>query len=105
MQVKVGCSIVFHISIFRLVCYLKSSHFSAFKPFIKWSGIALNSSALYVPDIKLNQNGVPGGAVLRLPLFQFCWDNTAQCNVCGTVLSMLSGLKTRSLGLNTLGTT
>ena len=25
--------------------------------------------------------------------------------VCGTVLSMLSGLKTRSLGLNTLGTT
>ena len=29
--------------------------------------------------------------------FQFC--------VCGTVSSMLSGLKTRSLGLNTLGTT
>ena len=26
-------------------------------------------------------------------------------NVCGTVSSMLSGLKTRSLGLNTLGTT
>ena len=25
--------------------------------------------------------------------------------VCGTVSSMLSGLKTRSLGLNTLGTT
>ena len=26
-------------------------------------------------------------------------------NVCGTVSSMLSGLKTRSLGFNTLGTT
>ena len=29
----------------------------------------------------------------------------AKINVCGTVSSMLSGLKTRSLGLNTLGTT
>ena len=29
----------------------------------------------------------------------------AQCLVCGSVSSMLSGLKTRSLGLNTLGTT
>ena len=27
------------------------------------------------------------------------------CVMCGTVSSMLSGLKTRSLGLNTLGTT
>ena len=32
---------------------------------------------------------------------QILWSN----NVCGTVSSMLSGLKTRSLGLNTLGTT
>ena len=30
---------------------------------------------------------------------------SAQKDVCGTVSSMLSGLKTRSLGLNTLGTT
>ena len=35
------------------------------------------------------------------------WAYTGLCvmYVCGTVLSMLSGLETRSLGLNTLGTT
>ena len=31
--------------------------------------------------------------------------NLEHLSVCGTVSSMLSGLKTRSLGLNTLGTT
>ena len=32
-------------------------------------------------------------------------ENRNSNHVCGTVSSMLSGLKTRSLGLNTLGTT
>ena len=32
-------------------------------------------------------------------------DHRTSGSVCGTVLSLLSGLKTRSLGLNTLGTT
>ena len=38
---------------------------------------------------------------------QFCQDAVLSYTrfVCGTVSSMLSGLKTRSLGLNTLGTT
>ena len=38
---------------------------------------------------------------------EFARSTTKVCNanVCGTVSSMLSGLKTRSLGLNTLGTT
>ena len=33
------------------------------------------------------------------------WAYRAKYYMCGTVSSMLSGLKTRSLGLNTLGTT
>ena len=41
----------------------------------------------------------------RLPSSVFSLRKHAYVCVCGTVSSMLSGLETRSLGLNTLGTT
>ena len=54
-------------------------------------------------------HGIKGQFVLLcFYMGNMCQNFTAEIykgSVCGTVSSMLSGLKTRSLGLNTLGTT
>ena len=53
----------------------------------------------------VTSNGTPKKEVCFFHAFSFSFPGRFNKYVCGTVSSMLSGLKSRSLGLNTLGTT